>query len=133
MSLEDEEWPLWSKKEGTQIWEMRHKAKFIKFTWKFGIWNLLVATCTLTLSWNLEHFTKSILGKLFWSLGSQESNTSNGTQIGAKTRKLCSFEANWLERKTEFEMSSKCLHLIQNASYSFITHNFVSYCNNEIN
>ena len=35
MSLRDEEWPLWSKKEGTQTWEMRHEGKFIKFVWKF--------------------------------------------------------------------------------------------------
>ena len=26
ISLDDEEWPLWSKKEDTQTWEMRHEA-----------------------------------------------------------------------------------------------------------
>ena len=30
MSLEDEEWPLWSKKECTQTWKMKHEAGFIK-------------------------------------------------------------------------------------------------------
>ena len=30
MSLGDEEWLLQSKKEGTQTWEMRHEARFIK-------------------------------------------------------------------------------------------------------
>ena len=28
MSLKDEKWPLWSKKEGKKAWEMRHKARF---------------------------------------------------------------------------------------------------------
>ena len=28
MSLEDEKWPLWSKKEGKKTWEMRHEARF---------------------------------------------------------------------------------------------------------
>ena len=28
MSLEDEKWPLWSKKEGKKTWKMRHEARF---------------------------------------------------------------------------------------------------------
>ena len=28
MSLEDEKLPLWSKKEGKKIWEIRHEARF---------------------------------------------------------------------------------------------------------
>ena len=28
MSLEDEKWPLWSKKEGKKTWKMRYEAKF---------------------------------------------------------------------------------------------------------
>ena len=28
-SLGDEEWPLWSKKWGTQTWEIRHGGKLI--------------------------------------------------------------------------------------------------------
>ena len=28
MSLEDEKWPLWSKKEGKKTWEMRHEVRF---------------------------------------------------------------------------------------------------------
>ena len=28
MSLKDEKWPLWSKKEGKKSWEMRHEARF---------------------------------------------------------------------------------------------------------
>ena len=30
MSLEDEKWPLWSKKEGKKTWEIRLEARFIK-------------------------------------------------------------------------------------------------------
>ena len=30
MSLEDDKWPLWSKKEGKKTWEMRLEARFIK-------------------------------------------------------------------------------------------------------
>ena len=33
MSLEDEKWPLWSKKEGKEAWEMRHEARLA--AWKF--------------------------------------------------------------------------------------------------
>ena len=28
MSLKDEKLPLWSKKEGKKVWEMRHEARF---------------------------------------------------------------------------------------------------------
>ena len=28
MRLEDDKWPLWSKKEGKEAWEMRHEARF---------------------------------------------------------------------------------------------------------
>ena len=28
MSLKDEKWPLWSKKEGEKTWKMRHEARF---------------------------------------------------------------------------------------------------------
>ena len=28
MSLVDDKWPLWSKKEGKKVWEMRHEARF---------------------------------------------------------------------------------------------------------
>ena len=28
MRLEDNKWPLWSKKEGKKAWEMRHEARF---------------------------------------------------------------------------------------------------------
>ena len=28
MSLGDEKWPLWSKKEDKKTWEMRHEARF---------------------------------------------------------------------------------------------------------
>ena len=28
MSLEDDKWPLWSKKEGKKVWEMRLEARF---------------------------------------------------------------------------------------------------------
>ena len=39
-------------------------SQFNKFAWKLGTQNL-VATSTLTLRRNLEHFPKSILGKLY--------------------------------------------------------------------
>ena len=61
MSLGDEEKPLWSKKEGTKTWEMRHEAKFIKFVWKFGTQNLVV-TCTLALRWKFGALPKVNLG-----------------------------------------------------------------------
>ena len=40
MSLGDEEWTLKSKKQGTQTWEMRHKARFMKLhgNLKLKIW-----------------------------------------------------------------------------------------------
>ena len=36
MSLGDEDWSLWSKKEGMWTWIMRHEANSSKLAWKFG-------------------------------------------------------------------------------------------------
>ena len=39
---------------------------------------------------------------LFWSLGSQESNSSNGVQIGVEMKKLWPFEDNCTKLKDNF-------------------------------
>ena len=45
----------------------------------------------------------------FWSLGSQESNTSNGMWIGAEMKKLWPFEANHTKLKANFAVvKSQC-------------------------
>ena len=104
-SLEDEECSLWSKKEGTQTWEIRHEARFIKlhenlelkilgnmnfdFEEKFGLFPGV-------------HFSHAI-----WSSRSQESNTSNGVQIRAEMKMLWLSEDNCIELKNHFEMISK--------------------------
>ena len=44
---------------------------------------------------------------IFRSLGSQESNTSNSLQIGAKMKKLRPFEDNCTKLEGHFEMISK--------------------------
>ena len=45
MSLNDEKWPLWSKKKSTKTWEIRHEAIFIcmeilelKIWWQHILW-----------------------------------------------------------------------------------------------
>ena len=81
--------------------------KIHKVAWKFRTQNL-VATYALNLRKNLQHFSKSILVKpyIFQRSRSQKSNATNGVQIKAKIRKLCTFEANWLEKDAEFEIHS---------------------------
>ena len=64
---------LWVWEMGNDHYEVRKKAhkhgqwgmkQIHQAVWKFRTQNL-VASCTLTLKWNLEHFMKSILGKLY--------------------------------------------------------------------
>ena len=59
---------------------------------------------TLILRTNLEQFLESIVYILyiFRSLGSQESNTSNGVQIEAKMKKLWPLEDNHTKLKDNF-------------------------------
>ena len=63
MSLEDEKWPLGSKKEGKKTWEIRHEAK-IQLHGNLELKNLMVIY-TLILRINLEHFSESILYILY--------------------------------------------------------------------
>ena len=64
MSLGDDKWPLWSKKEGKQTWKMRHEARFIKLHRNLEL-KILMALYTLTLMKNLEHFLESIIYILY--------------------------------------------------------------------
>ena len=67
-----------------------------------------MVTYTLILRTNLEHFMESIiyiLYILFRSSGSQESNASNGLEIGAEMKKLWPFEDNCTKLEGHFEMT----------------------------
>ena len=105
--LGDEKWPLWSKKEGKKTWEMRLEVRFSKLygnlelkiwwqhvLWIWGkIWSIFqILFCTYYIS--------------FWSLGSQESVSSNRVQIRAKM-KLWPFEYNYTKLKGHFKMILK--------------------------
>ena len=61
---------------------------------------------TLILRTNLEQFLESIVYILyiFRSLGSQESNASNGVEIRAEMKKLWPFEDNYTKLKGHFEI-----------------------------
>ena len=54
----------------------------------------------MTLRWYLKYFMRLFFGILyiFWSLRSQESNASNGVQIGVETRKIWMIEENYAKR-----------------------------------
>ena len=69
MSLEDEEWPLQSKKKGTQTWEMMHEANSSSC---MEVWN------SKSDDNMYSKFEAKFRALLFQSLGSQESNASNG-------------------------------------------------------
>ena len=107
ISLKDEKWPLWSKKEGKKTWEMRHEVRFnymeiwnsksdgnmySNFEDKFGV---------------LPKVHLDILHISFRSSRSQESNASNDVQIKIEMNKLWSFEDNYAKLKGHFEMISK--------------------------
>ncbi|RVW73759.1 hypothetical protein CK203_057635 [Vitis vinifera] len=60
----------------------------------------------------------------FRSLGSQDSNASNGVQIGVETKKLWSFQENWTELSGNFahlnprceNLSSRCINFAHHNS-----------------
>ena len=77
----------------------------------------LMVIYALILRTNLEHFLESIIYIhyiSFRSSGSQESNSSNGLQIGAEMKKLWPFEDNCTKLEGHFEMISKFNLWIQN-------------------
>ena len=115
MSLKDEKWPLWSKKEGKKTWEMRHEVRFnymeiwnskfggnmySNFEDKFGV---------------LPKVHLDILHISFRSSRSQESNASNDVQIKIEMNKLWSFEDNYAKLKDHFEIQL----IIWNLTYEF--------------
>ena len=58
----------------------------------------------------------------FWSSGSQESNASNGVQIGAEMKKLWPFADNCTKLEGHFEMISKFNLWSRNSTYEFKIH-----------
>ena len=89
INLEDEDWSLWSKKEGMQTWTMRHEANSSSCV---EIWNLKFGSNIYS---NFEekfgalsefYFSQSIYR--FEALEIKKSNTLNGVQIGV-WRQLC--------------------------------------------
>ena len=88
MHLEDEKWPLWSKKErqesmGNEAWSK------IQLHENLELKNLMTLY-TLTSRTNLEHFMESIVYILYivLKLGKSEIQRSNSVQIGAEMKKL---------------------------------------------
>ena len=108
MSLEDEKWPLWNKKEGKEKngkWGMKQDST----AWKFRTQNL-VATYTLILRTNLEYLPKSILDILyiFLKLGKSRvqrfkycTNRSWNEEVMVIWRQLCKTEEPF---RNDFEM-----------------------------
>nr|CAN69386.1 hypothetical protein VITISV_006688 [Vitis vinifera] len=90
---------------------------------------ILAIGSVATLGHILEHFLESISYILipFRSSGSQESNSSNGIQIGVETKKLWSLQENWTELSGNFaHLNPRCekFRTVRNTSWhtSAISH-----------
>ena len=123
MSLEDEKWPLWSKKEGKRRWIMRHGTNSSSC---MEVWNLKSGG---NMYFEFEAKIWSAFWSSFWAYyiffwrsGIQESNASNGAQIRVEMKKLWPFEDNCAKLKDHFEMISKFNLWIRNDPNFEFTH-----------